>query len=141
MDPASWLQIKPGWRVLAADGSAIGAVDEVAGDERRDIFDGLSISTSGMGQPRYVRAEQVGGIEVGVVHLRLSREEAQGLGPFLEPASSLEIEPDNRTSAASRVAADARHLAGSIVEPTQRRDRPLNIWTRIAHYLRRMRGG
>jgi hypothetical protein len=56
----SWLEIKPGWKVLDSDGAHVGEVDEVAGDERRDIFDGLSVAISAMGQPRYVTAEERG---------------------------------------------------------------------------------
>ena len=40
-DPVSWLMIEPGWKVFASDGAEIGSVDEVAGDDGHDIFDGL----------------------------------------------------------------------------------------------------
>jgi hypothetical protein len=43
-DPVSWLVIRPGWKVFAADGSEVGEVDEIAGDDSEDIFDGLAIS-------------------------------------------------------------------------------------------------
>ena len=45
-DPVSWLLIEAGWKVLAADGSEVGKVDEVTGDSNADIFDGLAIATS-----------------------------------------------------------------------------------------------
>jgi hypothetical protein len=41
-DPVSWLVIRPGWKVFAADGSEVGEVDEIAGDDREDVFDGLA---------------------------------------------------------------------------------------------------
>ncbi len=56
-DRVSWLLIRPGWKVYAADGHEVGEVNEVAGDETRDIFDGLSLATGAVGQPRYVLAE------------------------------------------------------------------------------------
>jgi len=138
-DPVSWLAIKPGWKVLSADGSEIGQVDEVTGDENTDIFDGLSIAVSALGQPRYVTAEQVAGIEQGAVRLSLSHEQAAQLAQYLEPATSERIEPDDHGGLAEKVAADVREVAGKVVEPTQRHEHPLNIWTRLAHFFRRLR--
>src|SRR6266542_6727308 len=60
-DPVSWLLIQSGWKVYASDGSEVGEVDEVAGDDTEDIFDGLAIAMSSFGKPRYVPAEQVAG--------------------------------------------------------------------------------
>ncbi len=67
--------IRAGWKVVAADGSEVGEVDEVAGDDTEDIFDGLAIATSSFGKPRYVPAEQIAGISEGVVRLTLTREQ------------------------------------------------------------------
>ena len=78
-DPVSWFLIRPGWKVFAADGPEFGAVDEVAGDDNADIFDGLAIATSAFGKPRYVPSEQVGQIFEGEVHLTISREQAETL--------------------------------------------------------------
>ena len=138
-DPVSWLAIKPGWKVLSADGSEIGQVDEVTGDENTDIFDGLSIAVSALGQPRYVTADQVAGIEQGAVRLSLGHEHAAQLAQYLEPATSERIEPDDHGGLAEKVAADVREVAGKVVEPTQRHEHPLNIWTRLAHFFRRLR--
>ena len=74
-DPVSWFMIRAGWKVVASDGSEVGEVDEVAGDDTEDIFDGLAIATSSFGKPRYVPAEQVAGISQGVVRLSLTREQ------------------------------------------------------------------
>jgi hypothetical protein len=41
-DPVSWLVIRPGWKVFAADGSEVGEIDEIAGDDSEDIFDGTA---------------------------------------------------------------------------------------------------
>ena len=49
-DPLSWLMIRVGWKVFAADGSEVGEVDEIAGDDTEDIFDGLAIATSSFGK-------------------------------------------------------------------------------------------
>ena len=95
-DPVSWLLIRPGWKVLASDGSEVGEVDEVAGDDTEDIFDGLAIATTAFGKPRYVPAEQVGQITDGIVHLTLSAAEVEQLGEYLEPATSAEVEPESK---------------------------------------------
>jgi hypothetical protein len=81
-DPVSWFLIRSGWKVVSADGHDVGRVDEVTGDEARDIFDGVVIATSIVGKPRYVPAEQVAAIEEGVVHLALTREECAGLAEY-----------------------------------------------------------
>lgn len=137
--PVSWLAIKPGWKVFTADGSEFGEVDEVAGDDTTDIFDGLSIATSALGQPRYATAEQVATIEQGAVRLSLDHEQAEQLAQYEQPATSVEIEPDDREGLLDRVVADVRKVEGKIVEPTQDHEHPFNIWTRLAHFARRLR--
>ena len=64
-DPVSWLLIEPGWEVVGADGESVGKVHEVVGDQERDIFDGLQVTSGLVGGARYVPAEQVGEITVG----------------------------------------------------------------------------
>lgn len=81
-DPVSWLMIRPGWKVVASDGEDVGTVDEVAGDDTVDIFDGLAVSTSVLGKPRYVPSEQVGQILEGEVHLTISSEQAKSLAEY-----------------------------------------------------------
>jgi hypothetical protein len=96
-DPVSWLMIEPGWKVVAADGSEVGRVEEIVGDTGVDIFNGLSISTSLLAGPRYVPAEVVDRITEGSVALRLSPDEVKGLGAYQEPPPSEEIfAPDKR---------------------------------------------
>jgi hypothetical protein len=136
-DPVSWLLIRPGWKVLASDGSEVGEVDEIAGDDTEDIFDGLAVATSAFGKPRYVPAEQVGQITDGVVHLTLTRAQAEQLGEYLEPATSAEIEPDSKGGAGETLAADARELEGKVFAPIQRHEHPMNVWRRIAFFFRR----
>ncbi len=138
--PVSWLAIKPGWKVYASDGSRVGEVDEVAGDERRDIFDGISIATSALGRPIYAEGEQVARIEQDAVHLKISGEQARGLAEYLEPASSEQIEPDDHRGAGESIAAGLREMEGRIAAPTQRHEHEANLLTRIALFFRRMRG-
>jgi hypothetical protein len=137
-DPVSWLMIEPGWKVLAADGSEVGKVDEVAGDSGHDIFDGLAIATSAFGKPRYVPSEQVGEITEGTVRLKLTREQVDRLGEYLEPATSAEIEPDSKGGFGETVASEARELEGKVFAPTQRHEHSMNIWRRIAFFFRRL---
>jgi hypothetical protein len=68
-DPVSWLLVEPGWEVVDADGASVGKVHEVLGDEQRDIFDGLQVSTGALSESRYVPAEEVGTIVEGRVQL------------------------------------------------------------------------
>jgi hypothetical protein len=136
-DPVSWLLIRPGWKVLAADGSEVGEVDEVSGDDSEDIFDGLAIATEAFGKPRYVPAEQVAEITEGVVHLTLTRAQVDELGEYLEPATSAQIEPDSKGGAGEAFAADVRELEGKVFAPIQRHEHSMNIWRRIAFFFRR----
>src|ERR687888_554097 len=121
-DPVSWLMIETGWDVLAADGSKVGEVDEIAGDDTEDIFDGLAIATTALGKPRYVPAEQVGQITDGVVHLSLTPAEVEQLGEYLEPATSAEIEPDSKGGAGETLAAEVRELEGKVFAPIERHE-------------------
>jgi len=81
-DPVSWFLIRSGWSVVASDGSSVGTVEDVVGDQERDIFDGLAVGTGLLGKPRYVPAEQVGLIEEGTVHLALGPDEASRLAEY-----------------------------------------------------------
>ena len=93
-DPASWLSIEPGWRVDAADGTEVGRVEEVTGDQETDIFDGLAVAGSLLGRPRYIPSEQVESIAEGTVTLKLDRAAFDALSEYREPAEAEEIEPD-----------------------------------------------
>ncbi|MGZ4258682.1 MAG: DUF2171 domain-containing protein [Gaiellaceae bacterium] len=138
-DPVSWFLIEAGWTVLAADGSEVGKVDEVTGDSNADIFDGLAISTSALGKPRYVPSEQVAEIVEGSVRLKLSPEQVEALGEYLEPATSAEIEADDKGGAAAAISGELRKLEGKTLAPTEP-ERPLTIWRRIRLFFRRLSG-
>ena len=139
-DPVSWLLIRPGWKVLAAEGAEVGEVDEVAGDDSADIFDGLAIATSALGKPRYVPAEQVSEITEGAVRLSLTEEQVGALDEYLEPATSLEIEPDSKGGPGESLGAEVREVEGKVLAPTQRHEHSMNIWRRIAFFFRRRVG-
>ncbi len=130
--------IRPGWKVYASDGTEVGAVDEVTGDDGADIFDGLAVATSALGQPKYFPAEQIATITEGRIDLSLTREQVEGADAFLEPATSAVIEPDDHRGVGESIGAEARKLEGKAFAPTQRHEHPMNLWRRIAFYFRRL---
>jgi hypothetical protein len=93
-DPVSWLQIEKGWNVVTADGTELGTVFEVTGDENADIFDGLAIKAKRFASARYVPAEQVGEIVSGEVRLTITSAEVDSLEPFTEPPTQETILPE-----------------------------------------------
>jgi hypothetical protein len=136
-DLVSWLQIRPGWKVVAADGSEVGEVDEIAGDDSEDIFDGLAVAVSAFGKPRYVLSEQVGEITDGVVRLTITRQQVEQLGEYLEPATSAEIEPDSKGGFGETLSADVREVEAKVFAPIEGHEHSMNIWRRIAFFFRR----
>jgi hypothetical protein len=128
-DPVSWFVIEPGWKVVDAEGQEVGSVDEVAGDSNDDIFNGLSISMSLLGKPRYVPSEQVGTITEGRVHLKLTKDQIEHLGEFKEPATTAEILPER--------AGALRRAEAAVEAPIHSHGERLNFLTRIRHALRR----
>jgi hypothetical protein len=79
-DPVSWKAVEKGWAVYDRDGEQVGTVNEIAGDEEADIFDGFGIKTSALGSVKYVPAEIVESIAVGEVRLTISGHEVAPLG-------------------------------------------------------------
>jgi hypothetical protein len=136
-DPVSWLLIRRGWKVFSSDGAEIGSVDEVVGDDERDIFDGLAVATSALGKPRYVPSEQVGEITEGLVRLKLTQVDAAGLGEYLEPATSAVIEPDDKGGLGETLGAEVREVEAKVLAPTQQHEHSMNLWRRIAFWLDR----
>jgi hypothetical protein len=131
-DPVSWFVIEPGWKVVDAEGQEVGSVDEVVGDSSDDIFNGLSISTSLLGRPRYVPSEQVGTITQGRVQLKLTKDQIGRLGEFEEPPTTAEILPDG--------AGAVRRAEAAFEAPIHSHEERLNFLTRIRHALRRALG-
>ena len=132
--------IRPGWKVLAADGVEVGEVDEIAGDENEDIFDGLAVAERSLGKPRYLPAEQVTEITEGIVRISISSEQARQLGEYLEPATSAEIEPDSKGGFGESVGSEVRELEGDVFAPIQRHEHSMNVWRRLAFVVKRLRG-
>jgi hypothetical protein len=80
-DPVSWFVVEPGWKVIAADGDAVGTVNEVLGDTELDIFDGIAVATGPLAKATYVPSEQVGEILEGEVHLESTSAQFARLDP------------------------------------------------------------
>lgn len=92
-DPVSWLMIEPGWTVVAADGTDVGKIEEIVGDTGTDIFNGLAVSTSMLGKPKYVPAERVAAITEGEVRLDLPSEGIESLDDHEPQPPSTELRP------------------------------------------------
>lgn len=131
-DPVSWFLIEPGWTVVDSKGEEVGSVDEVVGDSSDDIFNGLSISMSLLGKPRYVPSEQVAEITEGSVRLALSKDEVDHLGEFQEPPTTAEILPEG--------AGALRRAEAAVEAPIHGHEERLNFLTRIRHAIRRVFG-
>jgi hypothetical protein len=81
-DPVSWFLVERGWKVVGADGTELGTVEETLGDENADIFDGVAVAIGLLGKPRYVPAELVGEILEGEVHLTIDGARFDHLGDY-----------------------------------------------------------
>jgi hypothetical protein len=84
-DPVAWTALDEGALVVAADGSEVGHVMEVAGDEEADIFDGLVLTHAKHGTSHYIAAERVKGIWPDRVETDLTPAEAESLPDYTEP--------------------------------------------------------
>ena len=137
-DPVSWLMIRPGWKVCGSDGTEVGEVDEVTGDDNADIFDGLAVAASRLGKPKYVPAEQVKTITEGRIDLSLTRADFEGTSEFLEPATSAQIEPSDHHGLGETIGADVRELEGKAIHPVERQ-KPVGLVRRFYLFFRRKR--
>ncbi len=136
-DPVSWLLIRAGWNVVSSDGEEVGHVDEVAGDDTEDVFDGLAVATTAFGKPRYVLATQVARITEGTVSLTLTRTQVEQLDEYLEPATSEQVEPESQGGLGETVRGDIREIEGKVLAPTQQHEHSMNLWRRISFWFRR----
>ncbi|MDX6549869.1 MAG: hypothetical protein QOJ31_553 [Gaiellales bacterium] len=82
----AWIEVEEGWRVLAADGSDVGDVEQGVGDRGADIFEGFEIDI-GARPNRFVSYEHVTGIAQGHIRLDLSPDEVRALPPHREVES------------------------------------------------------
>jgi hypothetical protein len=108
-DPVSWLLIEKGWQVYGPDGSELGKVVAVTGDEKADIFDGLAVDAGVLDEPRYVPSETVAGIEQGRVSLKLTPEKLAQLEVYEKPPESIEIEAES-AGRSQRLTASLRNM-------------------------------
>ncbi len=81
----AWIAIDQGAVVVAADGSEVGTVKEIAGDENADIFDGLVLTHARRGTSHYIAAERVKAIWPDRVETDLTAAEAESLPDYTEP--------------------------------------------------------
>ena len=90
-EPASYLTLGKGARVIASDGEDVGAVEHVLADEDVDVFDGIVFDTQfGPGGWRFADSEQVAEVyERGVV-LTVDAEAAKALPEPTENPGALE---------------------------------------------------
>ena len=78
-DPVAWKAVEQGWPVYDRDGQQVGTVQEIAGDEEADIFDGFGIKTSAFGGVKYVPDGIVASIAAGEVRLTIPGSEVASL--------------------------------------------------------------
>jgi len=90
------------WSVVTSDGVSIGSVTQVEGDKQDDIFDGLAVQPTQLGQIVYVPGEQVGLIYPGRVTLKIASAEADSLEPFQAPPPETKWLPGKPPSRLSR---------------------------------------
>lgn len=81
----AWTAIEEGAVVLASDEKQIGTVREIAGDSEADIFSGLVVSTSRLGEGRFLPAERVTGIWPRRVETSVSTDESERLEKYEPP--------------------------------------------------------
>lgn len=77
--PISWMALKAGTTVVAADGEELGKVSEVVADLGKDIFSGITFKHGLLSTDHFVPADMIGEITEAQVQLNLSAQEAKGL--------------------------------------------------------------
>ena len=79
-ESVSWLLIRRGWQVLAADGTPVGRIGAVRGEPTKDIFNGIVVRANSA-PPRYIPSEYLAEIVSGRVTLKPSAEELEAIPP------------------------------------------------------------
>jgi sporulation protein YlmC with PRC-barrel domain len=69
MREGSYMEIKPGMRVVGADGEGVGSVSQVLADQASGIFHGLAVRHGLFGDTRLVPGDQVEAVHEGVVEI------------------------------------------------------------------------
>ncbi len=89
--PISYRALERGVEVRTADGTAIGAVDQVLDNVRENIFDGIVVRTA-EGR-RFVDAPEVERITAEAVTLSIDTEQAAELPPYQPGAPEFQANP------------------------------------------------
>jgi hypothetical protein len=95
-DPVAWKAVEKGWAVYDRDGGQVGTVEEIAGDETADIFDGFGIKTGALSGVRYVPAEIVESIAEGEIRLAIAGGDVASLDA-MPGAVEEQIVPESST--------------------------------------------
>ena len=95
-DPVAWKAVEKGWAVYDREGREVGKIDEIAGDESADIFDGFGMKTSASAGVKYVPAEIVASIAVGEVRLTISGPDVAALEDLHEEVEE-QVIPEKST--------------------------------------------
>ena len=93
-DPASWLVVEKGWKVVGSDGAELGTVAELIGDTGKDIFNGLSVSPGLLKGNRYVPSEHVTQIFDGRIELDIDADAFAELDEHGDVPPSAEVRAD-----------------------------------------------
>jgi hypothetical protein len=91
--PEAWEALEPGTAVFASDGTELGTVKEVVGDQREDIFEGL-IAHTHYGE-RFVSWEQIASIHERGVDLKLDASATAALPPPSTAPAAMEVGVDD----------------------------------------------
>ena len=78
----SWMAIKPDARVLDGDGTDIGHVESVLGDDEEGIFHGLALNLKGWGGHVELLADRIQKITPETIYTDLTPDEGQSLPEF-----------------------------------------------------------
>lgn len=81
-NPIAWPALAEGTAVVARDGSQLGKVAQVVGDEVRDIFSGLAVRVGLLEGDVFVPAELVGEITTEAVRLTIDTDGIQRLSRY-----------------------------------------------------------
>jgi hypothetical protein len=128
----AWTEVQQGWRVLAADGTDMGKIEQGVGDRDIDIFEGFEIDIGILGPDRFVSWENVIRISDGIVQLDLTPDEIREL-PEHREVPGLQIEGDRESAgllerAETGVSQFLERNADDLIESTD--ERP-SLWQRL----------
>src|SRR5262249_22023642 len=84
MREGSYMEIRPGMKVLGAGGESVGAVEQVIADEASGIFHGLAVRHGLLGDTRMVPGEQVEAVHNGAVTITCGLDELPEYVPIEE---------------------------------------------------------